>query len=87
MLLNLQEYFYIKRIQALGDDMLRNRLKSFRHKLEMNQKEFAAFLGVNVSLYNNWERQHRQPSLEWALKVADKLKCHVDDICFIEDTE
>ena len=30
--------------------MLKNRLKSFRHKMEMNQKQFAEFLGVNYSL-------------------------------------
>jgi putative transcriptional regulator len=66
--------------------MLKNNLKSWRHKHEMNQTEFAAFLGVSVSLYNNWERQHRQPSLEWALKIAQKLNCHVDDILEIDST-
>ena len=76
-------YYYIYRMVP----MLKNNLKSYRHRQEMNQKEFAAYLGVSLSLYNNWERQHRQPSLEWALKLAKRLNCHVDDIVELEDTE
>lgn len=67
--------------------MIKNKLKSFRFKHEMNQTEFAAFLGINISLYNNWENQHRQPSLESALKVAKILGHHVDDIFFIDTVE
>ena len=60
--------------------MLRNRLKSYRHKHEMNQKEFADFLGVNKSLYNRWEKQHGQPSREWLIKIAIKLECKIEDL-------
>lgn len=67
--------------------MLSNKLKSFRHKLEMNQKEFANWLGAHVTLYNNWENQHKQPSLEWALKIAYKLNCDVKDIFTSTDDE
>jgi DNA-binding XRE family transcriptional regulator len=64
--------------------MLKNKLKHFRHMKEMNQTEFAKFLDIGISLYNNYERQHKQPSLESALKIAIKLNCHVDDLFFIE---
>jgi len=66
--------------------MLRNRLKHWRHKCEMNQTEFAAFLGTTIYVYNGWEQQRRQPSLEWALRIAKKLNCHTEDIFSIDDS-
>ncbi|MBP2652647.1 MAG: DNA-binding protein [Firmicutes bacterium] len=60
--------------------MLKNKLKSFRHKYEMNQLEFAAFLGVNKSLYNRWERQQGQPNSVSMIKLAKKLGCKIDDL-------
>ena len=66
--------------------MLKNKLKSYRHQMEMNQTEFAGFLGIGISLYNNYERQHKQPSLESAIKIARKLNCHVEEIFDIEDS-
>ncbi|GIN39622.1 helix-turn-helix transcriptional regulator [Heyndrickxia oleronia] len=64
-----------------------NRLKSFRHKYEMNQTEFAAFLGISHDQYNRYERNKRQPTLEIALKISDKLGRPVNDIFYIEDKQ
>ena len=64
--------------------MIRNKLKSYRHKHEMNQREFSAFLGVNHSLYNRWEKQHGQPSREWLFKLAAKLECKIEDLITLE---
>lgn len=55
--------------------------------MEMNQTEFAGYLGIAVSLYNNYERQHKQPSLENAIKIASKLNCHVEELFEIESTD
>jgi DNA-binding XRE family transcriptional regulator len=60
--------------------MLKNKLKSWRHRQQMNQTEFAAFLGVNKNQYSRWERQEIQPSLEWAWHIANKLNCHIEDL-------
>lgn len=60
--------------------MFKNKLKSFRHRHEMNQKEFAEFIGVGDKLYNRWENQHIQPTLEKALIISEKLKCTVNDL-------
>jgi len=60
--------------------LLRNNLKSWRHKMEVNQKEFAAFLEIDGKLYNRWERQKSQPSLQMALKISIKLRCTVNDL-------
>lgn len=62
-----------------------NRLKSYRHKFEMNQTEFAAFLGISHDQYNRYERNKRQPTLEIALKISDKLGRPVNDIFYIAD--
>ena len=51
----------------------------------MNQTEFAAHIGASVYMYNCWERQRRQPTLLWALKIAKKLNCHVEDMFEFED--
>jgi putative transcriptional regulator len=64
---------------------VKNRLKSFRHKQEMNQKEFADFLGVNQSQYNRYERNTHQPTLEIAIKISDKLGVPVNAIFYIVD--
>lgn len=60
--------------------MLKNKLKSWRHKHEMTQKEFAAFLGVNYSLYNRWERREVDPSLEWYWRISKILNCTIEEL-------
>jgi putative transcriptional regulator len=62
--------------------MLKNRLKHFRHKHEMNQKQFADFLGVQLSLYNRWELQTKQPNLESAWKLSQKLNCTINELFY-----
>lgn len=51
--------------------------------MEMNQTEFASFLGVSQSQYNRWERQVWQPTLEMALIIAAKLNCTVEEVFYI----
>jgi DNA-binding XRE family transcriptional regulator len=60
--------------------MFKNKLKSYRYKQEMNQVEFAAFLGVSQSHYNRWENQKLQPTLEMALRISAKLNCTVNEL-------
>lgn len=59
---------------------MKNKLKSFRHKHEMNQREFAAWLGVNYSLYNRWEKQVGQPGREWIMRLTKKLNCTTEEL-------
>ncbi|MDQ7790351.1 MAG: helix-turn-helix domain-containing protein [Clostridia bacterium] len=58
---------------------LRNRLKSIRHRREMDQGEFAAFLGAGPSTYSRWENQRVQPSLLWALRISRILNLRLED--------
>jgi len=50
----------------------------------MNQKEFAAYLGLSAWQYNRYEKQAIQPSLEVALNIAEKLKIPVEQIFYRE---
>ncbi|WP_092487497.1 helix-turn-helix transcriptional regulator [Desulfoscipio geothermicus] len=66
---------------------VRNRLKSIRHQHEMNQKEFAQYLGLSAWSYNRYEKQVIQPSLEVALAIAERLKQPVEEIFYRESSE
>lgn len=89
-----ERYKYDRFVQGLLDQVgygremkLRNRLKSYRHQKEMNQIEFAEFLGVHPNQYNRWERQAIQPSLETAWILTKKLKIKIDDLFYGEGEE
>jgi len=53
----------------------------------MNQVEFADYLGVNRQLYNRWEKQVVQPSLEWVLKISKRLGKSVEEIVYLEEED
>ncbi len=59
---------------------LKNRLKYWRHQKQMNQTEFAEWLGINKYQYNRYERQAAQPTLEIAWRIAEKLGIKIDDL-------
>lgn len=68
--------------------MLRNRLLDIRYEHKMNQKTFAAFLGIAVQQYNRYETQENQPNLETALKISNKIGVVINDFIYIvEDDE
>ena len=79
----------IVEIVIRGDFMreiiVKNRLKSYRHRLELNQTEMANYLGINRDQYNRYERNQRQPTLAVALKISAKLGVTVDEIFYIAD--
>lgn len=60
--------------------VLENRLKHWRHKHEMNQKEFAALLEISQTQISRWENQKDQPSLESAFKIAKKLDISIEEL-------
>jgi len=64
---------------------LKNKLKSFRHKHEMNQTEFAEHLGVGRHLYNQWELNRTQPNLESTWKILKKLNIPIEELFYEDD--
>ncbi|AZV44086.1 helix-turn-helix transcriptional regulator [Peribacillus asahii] len=61
---------------------IRNRLKALRHEYRMNQTEFAEFLGLSVYQYNRYEKEARQPTLEVALQISEKVERPVNEIFY-----
>ncbi|MEI3606923.1 helix-turn-helix transcriptional regulator [Pseudogracilibacillus sp. SE30717A] len=66
---------------------VKNRLKSYRHKFEKNQKEFADFLGIQSDQYNRYENNRRQPALGIAIKISERLGEPVNNIFYLMDSD
>lgn len=49
------------------------------------QKDFAEFLELSQYQYNRYERNERQPSLEIAIKILDKLNINYNELFYLED--
>ena len=65
--------------------MVKNRLREIRmREYLMEQKEFAAFLGVGLTTYFNWEKGTSKPPLEKAIEIANKLDKDVREIWYLE---
>lgn len=63
-----------------------NNLRDIRYKeYALDQKEFSELLGVSNTLYNKWERQRSQPSLEFALLIAKRLNRPVEEIFYLSE--
>lgn len=62
-----------------------NNLKNLRHDYRMNQKEFADFLAISAFSYNRYEKGTRQPSLEVALQISEKVNRSVNEIFFLTE--
>ncbi len=66
--------------------MLKNKLKSFRHRYEMNQTEFAEFLGVGRRTYCDWEsNKGNQPNTESTWQILKRLKVQMADLFYEYD--
>lgn len=62
---------------------VKNRLKEIRMKeYMMSQTDFAEFLGVDMKVYNNWERERNTPTLDKAIEISKKLNRNVNDIWY-----
>jgi putative transcriptional regulator len=59
---------------------VRKALIARRKKSGYTQAKVAEGAGINRASYVHIERGTRNPSLEVALKIAEFLKCKVDDI-------
>lgn len=66
---------------------VKNTLKELRHDRRMNQTEFAEFLQISVHQYNRYEKGVRQPTLEIALQISEKVKQPVNEIFYLTDDQ
>lgn len=78
---------------STGDDMIKNRLKHWRHKFEMDQTEFALFLELDRTHYNRMEKhpEKHNPNTETMCRIWLKIKerfpdCHLEDMWEFTET-
>ena len=57
---------------------MRLRIRDLREDRDLKQKEVAAYLMCDQSLYSKYEREERQLPLEYAEKLADFYGVSVD---------
>jgi repressor LexA len=58
--------------------MISERLKTLRENTKMNKKEFAAFLGMKYTTYNNYETGSREPSSDFLIMLSKKFDISID---------
>ncbi|MFJ7509374.1 helix-turn-helix transcriptional regulator [Peribacillus frigoritolerans] len=73
-------------MDEVTDMSIRNRLKELRHDRRMNQTEFAEFLGLSVYQYNRYEKEAREPSLDNAMLISERLGMTVNEIFYREES-
>ena len=59
---------------------LKNRLKEYRARINVNQTEMGSLVGVSRQTISQIERGDYSPSVTLALKIAKVLNVSVEDI-------
>lgn len=71
----------------MGFDMiLHNRLRQIRQTCNLTQQELAQAVHVSRQTVIAIEKGGYAPSVELALKLADRLKCSVEDLFWLQET-
>ena len=60
--------------------MISERLKEIREKTGMNKKEFADYIGLKYTTYNNYETGAREPASDFLILISTKFDVSIDYI-------
>ena len=66
---------------------LKNRLKEYRARINVNQTEMGKLVGVSIQTISQIERGDYSPSVTLALKIAKVLNVSVEDIFSYEEDD
>lgn len=66
---------------------LKNRLKEYRARINVNQTEMGRLVGVSRQTISQIERGDYSPSVTLALKIAKVLNVSVEDIFSYEEDD
>ena len=66
---------------------LKNRLKEYRARINVNQTEMGKLVGVSRQTISQIERGDYSPSVTLALKIAKVLNVSVEDIFGYEEDD
>lgn len=64
--------------------MIKNRIKEFRAKHDMNQEELAKIVGVRRETIGNLEKGKYNPSLVLAWEIAKTFNVPIEEIFTVE---
>lgn len=64
---------------------LRNRLKEYRARININQSDFGNMVGVSRQTISQIERGDYSPSVTLALKIAKVFNARVEEIFSYEE--
>lgn len=65
--------------------MIKNRIKEYRAKHDMEQEELAEKVGVRRETIGNLEKGNYSPSLELAWKIAETFDVTIEEIFTVEE--
>ena len=57
-----------------------NQIRKYRKKRNLKQSELALIVGVDRTAVTHWENGAVNPRADKLLKIADALRCSVDDL-------
>lgn len=58
--------------------MIGTRLKEIRERTGMNKKEFADYIGVKYTTYNNYETETREPASDFLILISNRFDVSID---------
>ncbi len=56
------------------------KLKRFRQKMDLNQKQFAQALGIPYQMISRYENDKASPSIDTVQKIADSLNISISEL-------
>lgn len=65
--------------------MIRDKLKEVRERTGMNKKEFANYIGMKYTTYNNYETGAREPDSEFLIMISKKFNVSADFILGLQE--
>lgn len=68
----------------MSDPALGNRLKELRARHDLTQAELARAVGVSRKTINTVENRVFVPSTLLALRLAERLRCTVDELFYLD---
>ncbi len=67
--------------------MITEKLKEIRLSKNMNKKEFANFLGMKYTTYNNYETGAREPASDFLIKISETFDVSIDYLLGLKDNK
>lgn len=65
--------------------MIGEKLREIRENTGLNKKEFAQYLGLKYTTYNNYETEAREPASDFLILISEKFDVSIDYLLGLKD--